>query len=55
MSKNEGLASKVTDEVLRQLNTPQSEFYVHPDDNNRRIPKIEDVQDLVEIVLAEKG
>ncbi len=55
VAKNEGLASKVTDQVLRQLNTPQSEFYVHPDDNGKRIPKIEDVQDLVEIVLAEQG
>ncbi len=54
-SKNEGLASKVTDEVLKQLNNPQSEFYVHPDDNKKRIPRIEDVQDLVEIVLAEQG
>ncbi|NLX26158.1 MAG: hypothetical protein GXY61_09410 [Lentisphaerae bacterium] len=53
--KNEGLASKVTDNVLKQLNTPQSEFYVHPDSNGKRIPRIEDVQDLVEIVLAEQG
>ena len=53
--KNEGLASKVTDEVLKQLNNPLSEFYVHTDENNKRIPKIEDVQDLVEIVLAEQG
>ncbi len=55
VSKNEGLASKVTDQVLNQLNAPQSEFYVHPDTNGKRIPKIEDVQDLVEIVLAEQG
>ena len=55
IAKNEGLASKVTDQVLKQLNTPQSEFYVYPDDNNKRTPKIEDVQDLVEIVLAEQG
>ena len=54
-AKNEGLASKVTDQVLQQLNTPQSEFYVYPDDNGKRTPKIEDVQDLVEIVLAEQG
>ncbi len=53
--KNEGLASKVTDNVLKQLNTPQSEFYVHPDSNGKRIPRIEDVQDLVEIALAEQG
>ncbi|MBN2162968.1 MAG: anaerobic ribonucleoside-triphosphate reductase [Pontiellaceae bacterium] len=55
IAKNEGLASKVTDEVLKQLNNPQSEFFVHPDENRKRIPKIEDVQDLVEIVLAEQG
>jgi len=55
MPKNEGLAFKVTDEVLKQLNNPQSEFYVHPDEHKKRIPKIEDVQDLVEIVLAEQG
>jgi anaerobic ribonucleoside-triphosphate reductase len=55
IAKNEGLASKVTDQVIQQLNTPQSEFYVYPDDNGKRIPRIEDVQDLVEIVLAEQG
>ena len=55
MAKNEGLASKVTDQVLQQLGNPVSEFYVHPDDNGKRIPKIEDVQDLVEIALAEQG
>ena len=55
ISKNEGIASKVTEEVLRQLNTPQSEFYVHLNSDKKRIPNIEDVQDLVEIVLAEQG
>jgi anaerobic ribonucleoside-triphosphate reductase len=55
IAKNEGMASKVTDQVLQQLNNPQSEFYVHPDENKKRIPRIEDVQDLVEIVLAEQG
>jgi len=55
IAKNEGLASKVTDQVLQQLNKPQSEFYVHADADGKRIPKIEDVQDLVEIVLAEQG
>ncbi len=54
-AKNEGLASKVTDRVIQQLNNPQSEFYVHTDDKGKRIPKIEDVQDLVEITLAEQG
>ena len=55
VAKNEGLSSKVTDQVLQQLDTPQSEFYVHPDESGKRIPDIEDVQDLVEIVLAENG
>ncbi|MEN8255321.1 MAG: anaerobic ribonucleoside-triphosphate reductase [Verrucomicrobiota bacterium] len=55
IAKNEGLASKVTGQVLQQLNTPQSEFHVHADESGKRIPKIEDVQDLVEIVLAEQG
>jgi anaerobic ribonucleoside-triphosphate reductase len=55
ISKNEGVASKVTDQVLQQLNNPISEFYVHADDNGKRTPKIEDVQDLVEITLAEQG
>jgi anaerobic ribonucleoside-triphosphate reductase len=55
VTKKEGLASKVTDLVLKQLNNPQSEFYVHPDEKQQRIPKIEDVQDLVEIALAEQG
>ncbi len=55
VAKNEGLASKVNDQVLQQLNKPQSEFYVHQDEKGKRIPKIEDVQDLVEIVLAEQG
>jgi len=55
VAKNEGIASKVTGQVLLQLDAPQSEFHVHPDENGKRIPKIEDVQDLVEIVLAEQG
>ncbi len=55
IAKNEGLASMVTEQVLQQLNTPQSEFYVHADESGKRIPCIEDVQDLVEIVLAENG
>jgi anaerobic ribonucleoside-triphosphate reductase len=53
--RNEGLAPKITDQVLEQLNNPQSEFYVRPETDNKRIPRIEDVQDLVEILLAESG
>ncbi len=55
IAKNEGLASKITDQVMQQLDNPQSEFYVHPAENGKRIPKIEDVQDLVEILLSENG
>ncbi len=49
------LPGRITDEVIRQLDTPQSEYYVYPDDAGKRIPQIEDVQDLVEIVMAELG
>jgi anaerobic ribonucleoside-triphosphate reductase len=49
------LPSRITDEVLRQLNMPQSEYYVYPDEEGKRIPQIEDVQDLVEIVMSEAG
>jgi anaerobic ribonucleoside-triphosphate reductase len=49
------LAGRVTDRVIEQLNRSGSEYYVHPDAQNRRIPNIEDVQDLVEVVLAEMG
>jgi len=53
--RNEGLASKITAQVVEQLDNPQSEFYVHPDAEGKRIPLIEDVQDLVEILLSENG
>jgi len=43
----------ITDGVIEQMNHRQSEYYVYPDDENRRVPKIEDVQDLVEVLLAE--
>ncbi len=44
---------KLAHTVVDQLNDPLSEYYVHKDDNGKRTPKIEDVQDLVEIVLSE--
>ncbi len=44
----------VTDRVIEQLNDAASEYYVYPDDDGQRIPDIEDVQDLVEILLAEQ-
>jgi len=49
------VAPRVARQVLAQLNDPDSEYYVYPDDSGSRIPNIEDVQDLVEIVLAESG
>jgi len=49
------IAPEVAEEVVRQLLDPKGEYYVHPDANGRLVPEIEDVQDLVEIVLAEKG
>ena len=53
--RNEGLAQKITALVVEQLNNPLSEFYVHPNTDNKRIPLIEDVQDLVEILLSDNG
>ncbi len=50
-----GLPERITGLVLTQLDNPLCEYYVHPDNNNHRIPDIEDVQDLVEIVMAEEG
>jgi len=49
------LPEKVTEEVLDQLDAASSEYYVYPDEKGLRVPSIEDVQDLVEIVLAESG
>ncbi len=49
------LARRTTELVLQNLNDPLSEYYVRPDEQGRRIPEIEDVQDLVEIVLSEQG
>jgi anaerobic ribonucleoside-triphosphate reductase len=49
------MAAKITDRVIEQLNTPSSEYYVRANRDGLRIPHIEDVQDLVEIILAENG
>ncbi|MCK5155329.1 MAG: anaerobic ribonucleoside-triphosphate reductase [Spirochaetales bacterium] len=48
-------AVRLTEIILEQLNTPSSEYYVHTQADNTRTPHIEDVQDLVEIALAEEG
>lgn len=50
-----GLAERITDRVIELLQDPASAFYVHADEHGQRIPNIEDVQDLVEFVLAEAG
>ncbi len=49
------LARRITDKVIHELNNPLCEYYVYSDSESRRIPHIEDVQDLVEIVLSEEG
>ncbi len=49
------IARQVADRVIEQLDNPLCEYYVFPDAEGRRVPCIEDVQDLVEIALAELG
>ncbi len=49
------VADRIAALVEKELDNPLCEYYVQPDDEGRRIPAIEDVQDLVEIVLAEEG
>lgn len=51
----DNLARHISDRVLDEMDNPLCEFYVHPDEHGKRIPAIEDVQDLVEIILAEEG
>lgn len=48
-------ADRITDRIIDQLNSHSSEYYVRADEEGLRIPQIEDVQDLVEIMLAEEG
>lgn len=50
-----GMPEQVTERVLEQLSQPQSEYFVSPDVQGVRIAHLEDVQDLVEVVLAEMG
>ena len=49
------LPGHMTDLVIQHLDDPLCEYFVRPDEEDKRIPHIEDVQDLVEIVLAEEG
>jgi anaerobic ribonucleoside-triphosphate reductase len=59
-ARNEGTpfpaeqATAIADEVVAQLDNPLCEYYTLPGDDGRRIPCLEDVQDMVEIVLAER-
>ncbi len=46
--------AEVTERVIGYLDDPSSEYYVFQDEKGQRVPEIEDVQDLVEIVLAEE-
>ena len=55
MAPDKAFAARVSERVVTELDNPLCEYYVQPDDAGQRIPRIEDVQDLVEIVLAEEG
>ena len=47
-------AERIAHEVVKQLDNPNCEYYTLPDADGNRIPKLEDVQDMVEITLGEK-
>ena len=49
------MPEQVTERVLEQLSQQQSEYFVSADERGQRIAHLEDVQDLVEVVLAEMG
>ncbi|MFA5206549.1 MAG: anaerobic ribonucleoside-triphosphate reductase, partial [Lentisphaeria bacterium] len=49
------LPGRITDLVIQQLDDLGSEYYVAPDQLGQRVPRIEDVQDLVEIALIDSG
>lgn len=49
------LAERITARVIEKLNDKSSPYFVFPVEGGSRIPEIEDVQDLVEIQLAEEG
>lgn len=51
----ETMPEQMAELVVQQLSDPRSEYYVSADEHGRRIPHIEDMQDLIEIVLAEQG
>lgn len=45
---------EITEKVIEHLISPSSDYFI-PEVNGERLPKIEDVQDLIEIVLAQNG
>lgn len=47
-------ADQITEQVITSLNDPFSPYYAK-ENNGERLPKIEDVQDLIEIILAQNG
>jgi len=51
----ETMPEQMADLVIQQLSDPRSEYHVPTDEDGLRIPHIEDMQDLIEIVLAEQG
>jgi len=54
-SADPSLPSRIAARVAAELDNPLCEYYVYADNDGKRIPDIEDVQDLVEIVLSEEG
>ena len=48
-------AQELAIKVVTSLNNPDSLYYVVQDEDNARIPEIEDVQDVVEVILSEAG
>ncbi|HOG50935.1 MAG TPA: anaerobic ribonucleoside-triphosphate reductase, partial [Lentisphaeria bacterium] len=50
---NDSIATAIADEVVAQLDNPLCEYYTLPDEDGQRIPQLEDVQDMVEIVMSE--
>ncbi len=50
---NDSMATAIADEVVSQLDNPLCEYYTLPDEDGQRIPQLEDVQDMVEIVMSE--
>ncbi|MGN0880582.1 MAG: anaerobic ribonucleoside-triphosphate reductase [Oligosphaeraceae bacterium] len=46
-------AEDIAARAISQLDNPLCEYFVAPDEEGRRIPDLEDVQDMVEVTLAE--